>query len=332
MERKGEPEEKKFLSPTDRTAGWLKPDGPFFQALQIVKDYVNGTQDRSGVLPKELLQKQPTCWMDYLNRLSFTIFIQKNVRHRDIFILFPDNMDGKYRTTEHKLTYQADSGMFCVTFDFRNNFLALGFPDVMMLDFDFDKDQDKVLGQAGAKQTLQRLSEITRIPWALYETDRGMHAFLVSHRADYTDMKWIHLMLLAKADPWYAAFATVFGWQIRLNAKESSPDDFVSRPLVDPNEEKKASADQHDNNIFFTNPNQKEQAQAAIDPYLKNRVLFHMELIRMAVQQLKYGPEGTIEQLKCDVGNVVLDKDAPYILEWRKNIKAAAKKNGIILT
>jgi hypothetical protein len=201
----------------------------------------------------------------------------------------------------------------------RNNFLALGFPDVLMLDFDYDEDQNKSEAHEQTKQTLRHLSDLTGNPfvWALYETDRGMHAFLVSHRADFTDMRWIHLMLLAKADPWYAAFTTVFGWQIRLNAKEKSPDDFVSRPLA---EEGKQS------NFFFAGSEEKVEL---VDNYLWQKVQFHMSLITLA-QELKFGPDGTVSKLKCDIGNVALEKNAPYVEEWRQKIQDKAREFGVL--
>jgi hypothetical protein len=73
--------------------------------------------------------------------------------------------------------------------------------------------------------------------FAVMATDRGLHAFLLSHQA-YRNLFWVDLMRLACTDPYYAAFSYGSGFGIRLSKKQDSPKDIVGwlSPLNAPEE------------------------------------------------------------------------------------------------
>ena len=67
------------------------------------------------------------------------------------------------------------------------------------------------------------------LTFALFETDRGVHAFLVSTEVDCNNLMWIDFMLKVCNDTWYSAFTWKAGFFIRLNKKEKRTHDFVAK-------------------------------------------------------------------------------------------------------
>lgn len=268
-------------------------------------------------------ENSSVCWGDYLNRLSFTSYIDKISRFRDIFALYP-NMDKYYQTNQTRVSYTYDSPYF-VTFDNRNDFIALGFPNLLMIDFDFDLEKDsREEAITKAKQKLESIGCNLNFKWVLFDTDRGLHAFLVSHEANYREMEWIHLMLYIDADPWYAAFTHVFGWQIRLNAKKERPNDFVAKPH--PNGYENSGKTLPKTSFFPQNiePNDIKQN-------LLQSVIFHSLL----TQNLSHMSGEKLNLLKCAIGDTALklkqkqirgtsavSYENKYINTFRKKIKA----------
>jgi len=242
-------------------------------------------------------QLEGMCWYDYLQKLAFTLYVDKVQRHRDIFLVLPEK-DSLYQTSLHRLDYS--ERRFCVTFDSRNDFLALGFSNMLMIDFDFEADYEKK--REAAKEKLLALTSSLGFGWALFDTDHGLHAFLVSHQADYTQFRWIHLMLVIEADPWYAAFATVFGWQIRLNAKQARPDDYVARPHKSSYlPEKKAVVGGVD--LFDFDPEQVllfPSGTRQVDPVLLRQVRFHSYLTQLYRER----SGKALDRLKCAIADL----------------------------
>ena len=260
------------------------------------------------------------CWYDYLQKLSFSLYIDKVQRHRDIFLIVPEN-DSMYQTNLHRYDYSQNS--YCITFDTRTDFLAIGFSNMLMIDFDFEGDYEQ--NREAAADKLLQLTSHLGFGWALFHTDHGLHAFLVTHVVDYKQLKWFHLMLSIEADPWYAAFATVFGWNIRLNAKQARPDDFVAEPrggytsaklklgetpeLYDFDEKKV---------LLLPTPETK------VNPMLMNQVRFHSYLTQL--YRKKQGKQ--LDPLKCAIADqsiqsqVVTSYRNQYLTDTRKQIRS----------
>ena len=58
-----------------------------------------------------------------------------------------------------------------------------------------------------------------------FNTDRGQHFFLGSHKFDHKDVMASHIMMSLDIDPWYTAFCYAIGYGIRINTKEGRRED-----------------------------------------------------------------------------------------------------------
>ena len=105
-----------------------------------------------------------------------------------------------------------------VTYNSRNGLFLLCFPDLLMVDFDTDEKMDK-------DQALWKLREYVHLHkqndllFHVYETDRGIHAFLVNRLIDKDDQEAAKSMLQLCSDAMYVGYIPFRGFCVRLSPK-----------------------------------------------------------------------------------------------------------------
>jgi hypothetical protein len=123
---------------------------------------------------------------------------------------------------------------YTLDYDFRSRILAINFYNLLMLDFDLEKEG---LTFDAAITYLTAIADLSQqagynMYFAVYRTDRGLHAFLVSHEYEYSNLAWIEFMLATCNDPWYTAFSYVRGFGVRITKKPDRPEDFIAEIVV----------------------------------------------------------------------------------------------------
>src|SRR5581483_3147566 len=79
------------------------------------------------------------CWAQFVTSAQFTAYVEQSEAWRTLYYFVPD-MDTLWQTTANTIGLQPP-GLpkegFSVTYNWRNQFVALVFYDLMMWDFDF---------------------------------------------------------------------------------------------------------------------------------------------------------------------------------------------------
>ncbi|CAE8692525.1 unnamed protein product [Polarella glacialis] len=104
----------------------------------------------------------------------------------------------------------------------------LATPDLLLVD------RDAAGPGPSWTEWVQKLAE-TPGRFAVYETDQGHHAFLVSQRLDSRSLEALQMMHSLHCDEWYICFAVAQGFRVRLSPKtslERVATDFVARPMA----------------------------------------------------------------------------------------------------
>ena len=121
---------------------------------------------------------------------------------------------------------------FVLGFDRAMKICYILFYDLLMMDFDVIDGIEK----ANSVEVIERYMNSQRLlPYnkkslpadaclKVYETDNGVHYFIVSHSMPYTDIRSSSIMINTCSDFNYAAFSHVYGYSVRLNAKSLNKD------------------------------------------------------------------------------------------------------------
>lgn len=125
---------------------------------------------------------------------------------------------------------QVDRNPWSLRWSYKKKYFAFCTRRLLTLDFDEKHDFTK----QDVLRVMEYVGSITTPMgwfWVVHETDRGMHAYLLSHKVEYYWRPIIHLMRLLCTDPYYVAllFKDDKGWCMRLSPKIDNPDDFVVR-------------------------------------------------------------------------------------------------------
>lgn len=107
-----------------------------------------------------------------------------------------------------------DMDDYYIARDVASNTVYMCFRDLMVIDIDTDSKHAslELLGKSNER-------------FLVYETRRGLHAFCVSKKWGYTDCGSALFALDLGCDYFYAVYASIRGWCVRLNQKL---DEFVT--------------------------------------------------------------------------------------------------------
>ena len=116
---------------------------------------------------------------------------------------------------------------FILGFDTRMKLFYIMFYDLLMIDWDViegvpKSSTVKILERYINSQNLlpynQRVTK-SNLCFKLYETDNGVHAYVVSHKMPFISDKSSSIMIDTCSDFLYAAFSRAYGYSIRLSPK-----------------------------------------------------------------------------------------------------------------
>lgn len=125
---------------------------------------------------------------------------------------------------DEKQHYLVNSEQCIIGLNTTNGVVYICFPNLLMMDFD-EKDGpskgetvDLLMKFVKALEDLNRV----RLLFDIYETDNGIHCFLVSHFANANDAETLNLMMQLRSDEMYIAHTIFRGFCIRLSPKPVS--------------------------------------------------------------------------------------------------------------
>ena len=175
------------------------------------------------------------CWGTFVKDLLLVNYYNDTGSWRSYYYLYP-NKDADWQTRNNFIgnDLPLPERNYSVFYNFRNQFIALTFYDIMMFDFDFkDFKEEPPMIKALIDEYLGRLVNAAKkydinLAFMPFDTDRGYHVFLISDNVDFRSLYWMDLMAAMCNDSWYVAFSFTNGFAIRLNQKKDSPDDFIA--------------------------------------------------------------------------------------------------------
>ena len=160
------------------------------------------------------------CWIHYIRNVSMSEYYKDGPNLKTVFYFNPEQ-DDKFLSNDN--TRPIRNWEYYTTFDFRNKMLALIYKDIMMLDYDY---KDPAFNN-GIKKLI-KFSNANNMTFIKFNTDRGQHFFLGSHKFDHKDVLSSHIMMSLDIDQWYTAFCYAIGYGIRINTKEGRREDKVA--------------------------------------------------------------------------------------------------------
>lgn len=175
------------------------------------------------------------CWSGFIS--SYHFFAKGAVEARaarSSYVVYP-NPTQEIMTPALKFLYgKAPPEGFLIEYDFRSQVLVVDFYDVLMLDYDYELGltAERVVSFLG--RVVEEAAKFNiGLAFALFPSDRGLHAFVVSHQYQ-RGLKWVDFMMAMHNDPMYTAFSYARGFGIRLTKKIDHPEDKVAwmEPLV----------------------------------------------------------------------------------------------------
>ena len=165
-----------------------------------------------------------------------------------------------------------DTDDYYVAIDQMTTTAYICYKNLLMIDIDFYKE-----GQTRTEaELLEQLQHYCNKghhgrqghTFAIYRTRNGLHAFLISERADYNKDKYLQMMLDNGCDFFYVVYSYLRGWSVRLNKKEADLNDVYEK-------------------IGYVGNGPR-------DPHLEKLVALHLNIIKKGVfanigQSLMYG-------------------------------------------
>jgi hypothetical protein len=170
----------------------------------------------------------------------------KSMPPSDAVYIYP-NIDQFYGTDlndpfgDH-FEYDEDSLPYIVSYDARSEVFIYCSDNLLMLDWD-NKDLKEIDDKSQipnflidlVQKVANGLSEIFReeVVFSINPSDRGFHAFLLSHPMDSQNQNVLEFMEQICTDAWYIAFTPLRGWCVRISPKNDTFNDFVAKTTVE---------------------------------------------------------------------------------------------------
>ena len=156
-------------------------------------------------------------------------------------IIFRKDLNHKFRNvetikllkniTKQQITREQillkDSANYYVAKDPSTSTIYMCFKELMMIDIDGENDCNNALIKLKkfCKKNKHHL-------FYVYGSRNGIHIFCMSHKKDYNNLDHIKFMIDMKSDFFYALYAHIRGWSVRLNKKfgeDNSSNDSIIR-------------------------------------------------------------------------------------------------------
>jgi hypothetical protein len=188
-----------------------------------------------------------------------------------------DQVHELFDKNEFKELIAYEQGDLVVAMGLMNNVWSLCVRDVLMIDFDF---KDSITREQAikiiTKYTKTKHQEGTDLLFEMFDTDRGVHAFLVNQPMSHTDPEAIQMMIDLDNDPYYIGFSKIRGFCMRLSPKidhqltleelyDHLDKEFISKPFVQ----------------------SRYIGYGTVDPYIEKIIALHTSLINWFKYQYK---------------------------------------------
>jgi len=162
------------------------------------------------------------------------IYIYPNIDH-----LFGTNLNDPYGKHMNDFFDSDDAFPFTFEFDLDKKIFVICARNLLMLDWDY-KDLDLenpteyIIGMIQeVANELSKFLDGEEVVFTCNLTDRGIHAFLLSHPMDFRNQNILDFMSQICTDAWYVAFTPLRGWCVRLSPKAETFDDFIAQPFFE---------------------------------------------------------------------------------------------------
>ena len=183
-----------------------------------------------------------------------------------------DNLVKENKSHRRVLHQQEDIN---VGYDYYASIFSLCCKDILMIDFD-NKDGwylDNVIERLKQYTKDEKAKGIEYL-FEIYETDRGVHAFIINRLIEYTSEEALNIMINLKSDEIYIGYVEVRGYCVRLNPKINmlNTDEFIAKPtdiIIGYGEE---------------------------IPYIHNVLQFHLNMIDFFISEYKHNKSEYIQK------------------------------------
>ena len=118
-------------------------------------------------------------------------------------------------------------GEMKINYDFRNQVIFRNSSQILMLDYDYADGftVEKIVSKLDNVVRQARKFNVELV-FLIFPSDRGVHAYLISHKYE-KNLIWVDFLKLLCNDAHYTAFSYEIGFNTRLNKKREYPDDDV---------------------------------------------------------------------------------------------------------
>ena len=171
-----------------------------------------------------------------------------------------------------------------VGYDYFAGIFSLCCKDVLMVDYD-NKDgwsQGKVVGHLTKYTEEMHLKYNVDYLFRLFETDRGVHAFLINRLVPYNSESALSIMNALEGDTMYVEFVRVRGYCVRLNPKLKDKSFDEVKVII--------------NTEFITRPLKIDIGYGKALPYIETILDFHLDMVNFFVDIYKSEEEEFIQQ------------------------------------
>jgi hypothetical protein len=144
-------------------------------------------------------------------------------------LLFSDNKNYLINNNIRTKIKKQVGADFHINYTYLTNVISISYYKMLMIDWD-EKEGYTLQKCKDLLNNLVREANKLLIPltFGLVRTDRGFHAFLLSHQVKFNDII-IKLMCILESDVKYTAYVDSFGWAVRISQKNIAENDFVGK-------------------------------------------------------------------------------------------------------
>lgn len=193
---------------------------------QIVEGSVR--DDTYGNIVKFLHYYKDECsgtWADFISKYRFAKHAAEINEIRYVYQILPNTYD--IMSPHQNDEISTLPGEMKINYDFRNQVIFRNSSQILMLDYDYADGftVEKIVSKLDNVVRQARKFNVELV-FLIFPSDRGVHAYLISHKYE-KNLIWVDFLKLLCNDAHYTAFSYEIGFNTRLNKKREYPDDDV---------------------------------------------------------------------------------------------------------
>lgn len=209
----------KYITKNNKNYNWIK-------SQKYLYDFIDDLPNNSHIT-KERVEHYKDEIKNYVKFVKNRFYI---IYPNCDNLLFSDTKNYLINTTIRTKIKKQVNADFHINYTYLTNVVSISYYRMLMIDWDekegYTLEKCKDLLNNLVKEANKLLIPLT---FGLVRTDRGFHAFLLSHQVKFNDTI-IKLMCLLESDIKYTAYVDSFGWAVRITQKNNTTsNDFVGR-------------------------------------------------------------------------------------------------------